>query len=313
MSKETGEMYKSLKELIPDWVTSLKGMELKLPIPDLDFSPTSIDGDIYHSPKEILNKGEEELHRPDFSGMKCEVCGELVEKDFSWYYLKSKNVDESNVICSHECLKKFYESGDNNCFEIFEYSRCSAYYHCKEIGNLRNMCEHKKNKSYTKIISPTRRIHCEPAQAGLILSTHKMTNVLEEFSQESKSQYESNTKLITKSGKESRKQFRITTAMTILVIILTIVNLIPAFSGENSRMISILSNINTGTNELNELILQNNIKREEILTQANKIEELEETIMGIEKDLKKFINKYGEESKIINDIIDDIYKLSKSN
>ncbi len=184
----------------------------------------------YHSPEEILEEDKEEFERPDFSEWTCKTCNDSIGESYFWYYLRHETDEcKSIVTCSKECLDEFVNNHNCSDYEIYEYSRCSAYFKCKEIGNLRNMCETVENKTYRSIIPMVSINHCQPAQAGVILSTHKLTEVLMDFSKQTEEQFLSNKKMMKQSAKESSKQFKITTWMTVLVIILTIVNLIPSF------------------------------------------------------------------------------------
>jgi len=94
--------------------------------------------------------------------------------------------------------------------------------------------------------------HCEPAQAGTILSTHKLTETLRDFSKQTELQYQSNKEMMEQGAKESAKQFKITTWMTVLVIVLTLANLVPAFLNWGGNNYSEqLSDIEIALNELN--------------------------------------------------------------
>jgi hypothetical protein len=182
----------------------------------------------YHSPEEIIEEDKDDYKRPDFSEWKCKICNDLIEEGYSWYYLRHEGDESKSVaVCSKECLDKFIKSHSCSDYEIYEYSRCNAYFKCKEIGNLRNMCETVENKTYQSILPLSLINHCQPAQAGTILSTHKLTEVLVDFSKQTEEQFLLNTAMLEKSAEESSKQFKITTWMTVLVIILTIANLVP--------------------------------------------------------------------------------------
>lgn len=215
-------------------------------IPNNMLDPTRKE---YHSPEEILEEDEDEFERPDFSEWKCKICGKFIEEGYFWYYLRyERNVSKSIATCSKECLDKLVKNYNCSEYEIYEYSRCSAYFKCEEIGNLRNMCETVENKTYQSIFSISTYNHCEPAQAGVILSTHKLTDTLVDFSKQTEEQFLYNKEMMEKSARESSKQFRITTWMTILVIILTIANLIPVF-------------INWGSNDYSEQYMEKSIDR----------------------------------------------------
>ena len=76
------------------------------------------------------------------------------------------------------------------------------------------------------------------------MSTHKLTEVLKDFSKQTEQQYISNKEMMEQGAKESAKQFKITTWMTVLVIILTVVNLVPTFinwgSNDYSEQLTII-------------------------------------------------------------------------
>lgn len=184
----------------------------------------------YHSPEEILDEDSDEFERPDFSSWKCKICEESIEDGYFWYYIRhDRDESKSVAVCSKECLDKLLKKGNFQNYEIYEYSRCTAYYKCEEIGNLRGICELVENKTYQSIFKLNAVNHCQPAQAGTILSTHKLTETLTDFSKQTEQQYLSNKEIMEQGAKESAKQFKITTWMTILVIILTVVNLVPTF------------------------------------------------------------------------------------
>lgn len=122
----------------------------------------------YHSPK-ILDEGKEEFERPDFSEWRCVVCNNTIEDGYFWYYLRhQRDTKKSFVTCCNECLDEFVRTNYCDEYEIYEYTRCSAYFKCKDIGNLRNMCESVENKTYQSVIPFISSNHCEPAQAGVI-------------------------------------------------------------------------------------------------------------------------------------------------
>ncbi len=222
----------------------------------------------------------------------CDICNEKVDNLFYWYYLKNtNNINESKVICSKHCLEKFYGEYEDNLddFEISEYMRCTAYYKCREIDNLRNMCE--KNKSLNKsdlfndYVSSN---FCDPAQAGIVLSTYKINEILKKFS------------------KESTKQFWITVAMTILVIILTAFNTYPIikdiFVDYPDKEVIQMQNINSSVSQIN-MKLDNIVKDiERVLTSVQKqrdntiddIIEKSETQVKELRDLNRKLDTYLE-------------------
>jgi len=182
----------------------------------------------YHTPEEVLedaNDKNDDFEYPDFSTQNCVICGAPIDKTFSWYYLVGEKGEFQNVsICSCNCLDTIVKELNNDNYEIYEFSRCTAYYKCEEIENLRNKCEKIENKTYKSISPFLLSSFCEPAQAGSILSTHKLMEVLSEFSNQTEKQFLANKEMMETTEKASSKQFKITMWMTILVIILTILN-----------------------------------------------------------------------------------------
>lgn len=179
---------------------------------------------------EDIIEEEKDCDEEDFTASKCKICSEEIENLYTWYNLKPEYDDvDSATVCSLECLNTFRDRYDSYNYEIIEHDRCSAYFECKEIGNLRRMCERTSNKSYRDIMALSLTNYCEPAQAGIILSTHKLMKVLGDFSKQAEIQYQSSKEMIEQGAKESKRQFRTTTWMTILVIVLTAVNLVVTF------------------------------------------------------------------------------------
>lgn len=123
--------------------------------------------------------------------------------------------------------------------------------------------------------------HCEPAQAGTILSTHKLTEVLERFSDQANQQFLASKEMMVQSAAESAKQFRTTTIMTVLVIVLTIINLIPAFINSNNDSYSgVVSSLGTEMEDINRkldqifvLLAGEDSGSDEVITLLKSIEE----------------------------------------
>ena len=142
--------------------------------------------------------------------------------------------------------------------------------------------------------------HCQPAQAGTILSTHKLTETLTNFSKQTEQQYLSNKEMMEQGAKESTKQFRITTWMTVLVIVLTLANLVPAFLNWGGNNYSEqLSDIEIALNELN--------PSEELGQISNKLDEVTALINSNstapnynEGKIIELLESIQEELKVIN-------------
>lgn len=251
-------------------------------IPTMDYNVFDPNRKEYHPPEEIINESANEFERPDFSSWKCEICGNVIEEGYFWYYLRDqRQEDNSKAVCSSECLDQFVSKNDCTPYEIYEYSRCNAYYKCEAIGNLRGICELVENKTYRSVMPFASINHCEPAQAGTILSTHKLTEVLERFSEQTNQQFLANKEMMDQSAAESTKQFRTTTIMTVLVIVLTIINLIPAFTNSNhdsylgvtSSLGTELEDINSKLDQISVLLAEEDSSSDEVITLLKSIEE----------------------------------------
>jgi hypothetical protein len=224
---------------------------------------------------EVIEEEEEDLKEyVDFENSQCKICNKSINSNYYWYYLKNtKFENKSFSTCCLKCLKEYQESNpyeiDN--YEIIEYNRCTAYYKCKELNNLRGKCELSKNLTAKDIFTHSFVNFCESSQAGVILSTYKMNEILKEFSEQSKKQYtesnnmlktsalqnkqqfEESSRMVKESGIESKRQFNITSTMTILVIILTIVNItIAVLTYGNNDSVVELKKLSTKMTEINE-------------------------------------------------------------
>lgn len=213
-----------------DFIRSLQGLagtmgNLKNSASDFMFMGS---GRKKRSVEDIIEEEQKDDDTQDVTADKCKSCGVEIEGLYSWYNLKHElDADKSTSVCSIECLDDFREKEILDQYEIMEHNRCSAYFECRDIGNLRRMCERVSNKSYRDISLISLTNFCEPAQAGIILATHKISHVLKDFSEQAEEQYLNNKNMMEQAGRESTKQFWITTWMTVLVIILTIINLVP--------------------------------------------------------------------------------------
>lgn len=245
----------------------------------------NINEPIYRDASEVIEEEENDLKEyVDFENSQCKICNESINSHYYWYYLKnSKDETKSFSLCCLKCLKEYQQLNpyeiDN--YEIIEYSRCTAYYKCKKLDNLRGKCEQSKNLTAKDRLTPLLINFCESSQAGVILSTYKMNEILEEFSEQSnmqyiksnelikasaiqnKQQFEESCKMLKKSGMESKRQFNITTIMTVLVIVLTIINIIIAvLTYKNNDSVVELKKLNNQMTEINKNLntpkMQNN-------------------------------------------------------
>ncbi|KOY66134.1 hypothetical protein [Clostridium sporogenes] len=242
---------------------------------------------VYKEASEVIEKEEENLSKyVDFKNSKCKICNRSVDLLYYWYYLRnSRDKNESFSICCLECLKEYQELNpyeiDN--YEIIQYSRCIAYYKCRELDNLRFKCQQSKNLTSKDELIPSLVNFCESSQAGVILSTYKMNEILKDFADQSnkqyiqsnemlkasalqnKQQFEESSKMLKESGIESKRQFNVTTAMTVFAIILTIINIaIAVLTYKNNDSIVELKKLNKQMIEINKKIntpsTQKNIK-----------------------------------------------------
>jgi hypothetical protein len=217
--KESRELPLGLEKLanIPSMLGSLS------PYPRRKSTEEKID--------EILAKHSDEVAEYD---NKCFQCKRKIDGQFSFFYLKKHEEREDESIlkkvltfCSPDCLEEFKKTNDVEEFDTaVEASRCSCYYECSKLGNLRNMCERedevKDNNAFMLLTTP--KIFCKPGDASIIKSNIKINETLQKF------------------AKESNKQFDITRKMTILVIVLTIVNLFFFIISSRSAIMSFFLN-----------------------------------------------------------------------
>lgn len=136
--------------------SKLPGVEPAIPTYEI-FDLTSRK---YHSPEDILDEDSGEFEHPEFSNWQCRICEEPIEEGYFWYYLRNEGDEaKSLAVCSKECLDRLIKNGDYHSYEIYEYSRCTAYFKCEEIGNWFNTDIVKKYfeaiNSGVEVIPPT--------------------------------------------------------------------------------------------------------------------------------------------------------------
>lgn len=263
-----------------DITNALKNLKItkieipKIAIPDCsEYTKSLLEPEYIDPEKVIYNVEEEHQHSPNFDSCYCKICNQSINGTYSWYYLcHIENKEKSFVLCSLACLKKYYDKNPSGIieYEIIDYSRCSAYYKCKELDNLRDKCQQHENLTMVNILDKKIINFCESAQAGVILSTYKMNEILKDFSNQSqihakesnealkasasqnKQQFKESVKMLEKSGIESKKQFKITFIMTILTIILTVVNILVAvLTYKNNDVVNELKTLNTKIIDIN--------------------------------------------------------------
>jgi len=156
--------------------------------------------------------------------MNCENCdNELYEFDFLSLRKYERDGDdecliESHGICSRDCADSLREGLNNtDDFRLYEVKRCVGYYDCERLDNLRGMCENKEEVgvSYPFGLRPTALIRqCEPAQVGIIKSSLKLLDLMDDFDKKS-------TDLNNKMLKHTKSM----NWLTKLILIITGVNL----------------------------------------------------------------------------------------
>jgi len=207
----------------------------------LDFDDEEMNIDDY------IEKQEKQFQKITGKFDKCCNCEKIIT-DLSFFRAEFSEEESKRVekICSIDCLKEFKELHSQNTINYKEVSRCTAYYKCLEIGNLRKKCEYSKNINGNQFNDPP-ILFCDSADAGIILSTHKMIEVLDKFERKSDendknqisflneiketSEKNSNKLLIFLEDfkKAAEKQAKTTFGLTLLIILLTIINIIGAF------------------------------------------------------------------------------------
>lgn len=153
----------------------------------------------------------------------CSQCGKKINTSNILALQKGKGVDEEydpiiddeKLFCSEECLQKYQKTNKMEEYDLVKLSRCPVYYDCKEIDNLRQMCEK------TKIINEDSKERdagqlfytlpeepfCDPANAGIIKASLKL-----------KKQSEN-------AMRNSNIQFALTVSLTLVIIGLTVLNI----------------------------------------------------------------------------------------
>lgn len=170
--------------------------------------------------------------------MKCNFCkNELYEGEFFSLIKyrdpeKLEGMEIRDDFCNEECINKFKELGENDYtgYHIYRISRCAAYNDCLNLNNLRNKCEDielgkPKPATITRspilgipdvhIPMPKMRFFCNPAEAGIVMATAKLMNLLDKFD---KKYQESSNEMLEHSKNMNR--------LTKLILLFTLVNLV---------------------------------------------------------------------------------------
>ena len=155
----------------------------------------------------------------------CLYCKKVI-KQFELFALRKygkideekneKILEDEKLFCSNDCLKKYLEETKLKNYDLFKLNRCSSYYDCLQIYNIRKMCEQQEQLNVEK--SPLTLLacnfpknFCEPANAGLVKSSVKLFRLIEQ------------------AEKSNNFKFWLTTILTVLVVFLTILNIYLTF------------------------------------------------------------------------------------
>ena len=274
----------SLSTITPA-IKQFSSMKHILPIKHIETISSAITSSIRHIPSNILSipsfEGKHKSVQTEIEKLvnkeknnistyaeKCSVCNKSI-KNFQYWSLRKLDYDElkepklieCNNFCSTKCLDEFKKNNSDKLekYEFYEINRCSCYYDCKELNNLRYMCEKEKILNYEPgaffcNIQP--KNFCEPANASIIkasINIHKEVKNLK---------------------KETTFQFKLTAAMTILVIILTLANIWIAAQNDTATKIDELRmDLSTIYSSVNDSLDKYNIKIDETNNHLKNIDE----------------------------------------
>ncbi len=319
ISKVSGKLNNSFNVFDKFKSVMPKTPEIKIPSSISNFkSPISKMLEAYSSekpilqPMEIRNKsfGSNEISHEQFEedikndiredeqrfnkSYNCNTCNNKTDDLMCYYEVKQSENNRKIIFCSRECLLEYFDTNKIEIIQIDEVSRCVAYFRCKEIGNLRKMCTKKETiQGEYEINILCHENFCAPANAGIILSSHKIISSLREFDEKVTEQQEELITFLKKFKLENDKQSKFTLTLTLLVIFLTVVSLI--FAG-----IAFFDKIPQGQlSELQQIAKYSNNKNI-LLKQQSVLEQ-------IEKELKS--NKNSDKEKVI--LIGNLHKLLK--
>ena len=142
-----------------------------------------------------------------------------------------KGMEIRDDFCNERCINKFkdLDETDYEDYDIYRVSRCVAYNDCLNLNNLRNKCEDielakPKPATITRsplgitnfhIPMPKMSFFCNPAEAGIVMASVKLMNLLDNFD---KKYQESSNEMIEHSKNMNR--------LTKLILGFTLVNLV---------------------------------------------------------------------------------------
>lgn len=195
---------------------------------------------------EDLNENDDSANPEDI----CVTCAKNICSHTSYSLRKYVRIEDSsedeliecNDFCSRSCLKAFSDKNEETIeeYQLYEVSRCSGYYDCLDLENIRGICEKQERLNCNPGLYSIPSLHnfCEPADAGIIKASINIKKQLDEGS------------------KQNSFHFKLTAFMTVLVIILTIVNTLlileTNYEQQLDNMDTKLGSINNSLSSLND-------------------------------------------------------------
>ncbi|MBP1908254.1 hypothetical protein [Methanolobus bombayensis] len=224
---------KSIKEIIEDHKKIMSSLNINKTLNNLSSSfilPSSFNNGRQKSLKKVITEiNEYEKAGNNYSDEICHTCNKKINSHLFYSLRKYEEVQldddleyrvedqledkliECNDFCSGSCLEAFSDKHEETIeeYELYEVRRCSCYYDCLDLENIRGICEREERLDYESNLFPSLPLHnfCEPADAGIIKASINIKKQLDEGS------------------KQNSDHFKITAVMTILVILLTIANI----------------------------------------------------------------------------------------
>lgn len=195
-------------------------------------------------------------------GEKCFHCNKPID-GFQYWSLRKydyKKLDEDKEpklieikdFCSKKCLKDFKDKNSEEIenYEFYRVNRCSCYYDCEELDNIRGICERKERLDYEpglSLVSLHPHNFCEPSDASIIKASINIHKEIKELKS------------------ETSVQFKLTAAMTILVIILTFANLyITLQNNTGAKVDDLNSDISPILISINNTLSENNVEMKQL-------------------------------------------------
>jgi hypothetical protein len=246
------------------------------------FSQNSL---MYGGTKKSLKKVIEDLNENAVYANSEDTCATCTKKinGHTFYSLRKyeeiegsseDNLIECNDFCSGSCLEAFSDKHEETIeeYDLYEVRRCSCYYDCLDLENIRGICEREKRLDYESILFPSIPLHnfCEPADAGIIKASINIKKQLDEGS------------------KQNSFHFKLTATMTVLVILLTIFNtyliLETNYEQKLDNIDTKLGSINNSLSSLNDqaTAISSDLDSNTLLVSSNLLNILENTNLTVE-------------------------------